>query len=427
MTSALTAVNPSASAAATRAHARAATGNDKPASGSPFSDLLDGGAAAEPQTAKAEAKAEAKADRLARKDEAKAERLERKTERLADKGKAEDVGDDEDPLMPPPEAPAVPAWLQALRTPPPATPTPGPADAALGKANEQAAAVATAVIGAGLGIGAGRTQKLVGSELETPTLSSLTNGRFGSIRALAGAADADPALPAPELPLATTADSTLTASQTQALDTALDTALDQLAVKTDAAPALIAALPERGSSPVISAAPAAVDSTASLLAAGQSPALDAFGEPLSLDGPDAAVRMGERLRWLTEAGVQEARMQLHPKELGAVDVRIRIENQTANVWFGADHPAARAALESTLPQLRERLAADGLQLGQAQVGTQAQAQSQGQGSGGEGRQEPPAWGRSFGARAEERTAATPASDRVTAALARHRGLVDRYA
>lgn len=423
MTSALTALNPSASAAATRAQARAATGHDKPASGTPFSNLLDGEAAAEPATAKAETKAEAKADRLARKDEAKAERLERKTERLADKGKAEDVGDDEDPLTPPPEAPAVPAWLQALRTPPPATPTPGPADAALGKANEQAGAVATAVIGAGLGIGAGRTQKLVGSELETPTLPSLTNGRFGSIRALAGAADADPALPAPELPLATGTDGALTATQTQALDTALD----QLAVKTEATPTPIAVLPERGSSPPPVAAPAAVDSTASLLAAGQSPALDAFGEPLSLDGPDAAVRMGERLRWLTEAGVQEARMQLHPKELGAVDVRIRIENQTANVWFGADHPAARAALESTLPQLRERLAADGLQLGQAQVGTQAQAQSQGQGSGGEGRQEPPAWGRSFGTRAEEQTAATPASDRVTAALARHRGLVDRYA
>ena len=109
---------------------------------------------------------------------------------------------------------------------------------------------------------------------------------------------------------------------------------------------------------------------------------DAFGEPLSLQGHDAALRLGERLRWLTESGVQEARMQLHPRELGSVDIRIRIEGQGASVWFGADHPGARAALEATLPQLRERLASEGLQLTQTSVGSQTQQQDGRQQQGG---------------------------------------------
>ena len=44
----------------------------------------------------------------------------------------------------------------------------------------------------GLGIGAGRTQKLDGGAPDALTLPSLTNGRFGSIRALATAADDTP-------------------------------------------------------------------------------------------------------------------------------------------------------------------------------------------------------------------------------------------
>lgn len=147
--------------------------------------------------------------------------------------------------------------------------------------------------------------------------------------------------------------------------------------------------------------------------------------PVALDTPDLPLQLGERLQWLVDSGVQEARLQLHPRELGTINVQIRIEPRGASVWFAAEHPAARAALESTLPQLRERFAADGLALGQAQV----TAQSSGWSSPGSQQQpQHPARTPEFARGPSTGAAEEPLP--VEAASARpivHIGLVDRYA
>ncbi len=216
-----------------------------------------------------------------------------------------------------------------------------------------------------------------------------------------------------------TADTVLTTAQ----NASLDSALDALVIKADLPTVPVTAVTAERSPQAIVVTPTSSDAASSLLATAPNAALDAYGEPLSLDGPDAAVRLGERLRWLSEAGVQEARLQLHPRELGSIDVRIRVEQQTASVWFGADHPAARAALEASLPQLRERMAADGLQLGQAQIGGSAQFQSQEREAGGQGRPGASSWSAAPGGLPDE---PIPGNDRLVAAVARHRGLIDRY-
>lgn len=93
--------------------------------------------------------------------------------------------------------------------------------------------------------------------------------------------------------------------------------------------------------------------------------------PLTLDSAELPQRLGDQVQWLTNSGIQEARLQLHPRDLGTIDVQVRIEARGgASVWFAAEHPATRAALEAALPQLRERFTADGLALGQAQVSAQ---------------------------------------------------------
>lgn len=92
--------------------------------------------------------------------------------------------------------------------------------------------------------------------------------------------------------------------------------------------------------------------------------------PLTLDPTELPQRLVERVQWLNVNGLQEARLQLHPQDLGTINVQVRVEGGAASVWFAAEHPAARAALEATLPQLRERLQGDGLALNQAQVSTQ---------------------------------------------------------
>jgi flagellar hook-length control protein FliK len=120
---------------------------------------------------------------------------------------------------------------------------------------------------------------------------------------------------------------------------------------------------------------------------GGAPALAADASISPLNPADALVLADDRLAdtlkqrvaWLIDDSgpdpVQEARIALHPRELGHIEVRVRLAGDGAEVVFSAQHPAARSALESSLPRLRELFAADGLSLAQAQVGSQFQQQA----------------------------------------------------
>jgi flagellar hook-length control protein FliK len=77
--------------------------------------------------------------------------------------------------------------------------------------------------------------------------------------------------------------------------------------------------------------------------------------------------LSNRLMMMSQDGVQSARLKLHPEYLGPLDVRIRIEDDGAHVWFGAQHGQTREALEAAIPRLRELFADQGLQLVRADV------------------------------------------------------------
>jgi flagellar hook-length control protein FliK len=81
-------------------------------------------------------------------------------------------------------------------------------------------------------------------------------------------------------------------------------------------------------------------------------------------GPEVAARMQTLIR----DGVREARLQLHPAELGRLQVTVSTEGDQARVMFLADTAAARDAIEQALPRLREALQQAGLQLAQSDVG-----------------------------------------------------------
>lgn len=380
--SALSPLSPAAMLGSLRSAARSDAAQDRKGEGPQFSELLGAGPAEKPSAPVREAvKARDGKDHDDDRDE--------------ESGNAATI----DPAL------ALPAWLQALRAPAAA------AGAATTGDGDALAAVTSAADGQP-------------SRSGVSTQPLLPDGDFASTGNAPSAAGAD-------------ADWMSRQDAAQPLMPAAggdgELALDIAPKALDALDALIA----KPDQPALPVAPVAVDRTsavplptgnaaAAAATAGQGGALDAFGEPLALDGPDAAVRLGERLRWLSEAGVQEARLQLHPKELGAIDVRIRVEQQTASVWFGADHPAARAALESTLPQLRERLAADGLQLGQAQIGNGFSPGADRQGTSADGQRQPS--GPATGGQSEraEATSVVPASTAGPAPASRHRGLIDRY-
>jgi flagellar hook-length control protein FliK len=66
-------------------------------------------------------------------------------------------------------------------------------------------------------------------------------------------------------------------------------------------------------------------------------------------------------------GVKEATLRLSPEHLGPVEVHIDVQDTKVNVNFTATHAETRAALEQSVPQLRDMLAGSGLSLGQANV------------------------------------------------------------
>ncbi len=312
-----------------------------------------------------------------------------------------------------PEAAAqLPAWLLALRAPPAAVP-----DGAAVAADPLADAVvkgSTLLPTAALSLNELRALK--GRPGDTPP-TRLPAPPSPDDRLADSGADAA----TPVIELLPGAEVTLDASQTAALDAAIGKLEATSHSPTAPVTGADRSTPVTAGSATISDAAAASALNASLVKQ-----TDAFGEPLSLQGHDAALRLGERLRWLTESGVQEARMQLHPRELGSVDIRIRIEGQGASVWFGADHPGARAALEASLPQLRERLASEGLQLSQTEVGSQTQQQpGQQQARSDQGGGDKAAANSRFDDAAGREIGA--ASTTAATAIRQMRGLVDRYA
>ncbi|SFW37156.1 flagellar hook-length control protein FliK [Luteibacter sp. UNCMF366Tsu5.1] len=84
--------------------------------------------------------------------------------------------------------------------------------------------------------------------------------------------------------------------------------------------------------------------------------------------PQFAQELGEQIAWMGSGQIKEARIKLHPEELGSMDVRVHLDAGKVNVAILAQHPAAVHAVQQTLSQLDSMLAHHGLSLGQADVG-----------------------------------------------------------
>ncbi len=94
--------------------------------------------------------------------------------------------------------------------------------------------------------------------------------------------------------------------------------------------------------------------------------------PLRLQTGDAGQQvwsagLGQRLLMMADNGVEVARLRLSPAHLGPLEIHVNVEDDRAQVWFGAQHSQTREALEAALPRLREMFAAQGLELTQADV------------------------------------------------------------
>ena len=104
----------------------------------------------------------------------------------------------------------------------------------------------------------------------------------------------------------------------------------------------------------------------------------------SVGTPAFAQELGQQVAWLGGQDVKEARIRLHPEDLGPLDVKVSVKQDHVDVTFIAQHPQAVHAVQQTLGHLDTLLAHHGLSLGHAEVGQGGRGNESGQGASSSG-------------------------------------------
>lgn len=101
----------------------------------------------------------------------------------------------------------------------------------------------------------------------------------------------------------------------------------------------------------------------------------ALQPPLALTEPAAAQQIKDRVMVQIQHKLQTAEVQLHPEELGSMQVKLNLQQDQLSVQFVVQQGAAKEALEQQMPKLRELLEQQGIALSEGQV-EQRQSRSQ---------------------------------------------------
>jgi len=94
-----------------------------------------------------------------------------------------------------------------------------------------------------------------------------------------------------------------------------------------------------------------------------------------VSSPEWGAEFGKRIQMLMKNNIQHAEIRMDPPELGRIQVRINMNQDQANISFTALHANVREAIESNITRLRDMLGESGLQLGEADVGSEFQQQT----------------------------------------------------
>lgn len=136
------------------------------------------------------------------------------------------------------------------------------------------------------------------------------------------------------------------------------------------------------------AAPVTAPSTTPALA---SPAMATGTLQAEVGTPAWQQSLGQQIAVFTRNGVHHAELRLHPEELGALQISLRVNNDQAQVHFVSESHQVRSALESAIPNLRTMLEESGISLGQSSVGAETSSSAGDTTSGntsGQGKSDP---------------------------------------
>jgi len=107
-----------------------------------------------------------------------------------------------------------------------------------------------------------------------------------------------------------------------------------------------AGLAQAGASAAVTAAPAAATTAALQVHA-------------SVDSAEFAQGLADRVSWMIGNGVNGAKLQVNPPQLGPIELSISVQGNHALVAMTTHSAVTREALESSSPKLREMLSAQG--------------------------------------------------------------------
>jgi flagellar hook-length control protein FliK len=145
------------------------------------------------------------------------------------------------------------------------------------------------------------------------------------------------------------------------------------------------------------------------------------GQPVAMQQGGWSEAVVDRVMWLSSQNLKSAEIQLDPADLGRLEVRVSLNQDTAQVTFASANPNVRDALESQLHRLRELFSQQGMNQLDVNVSDQSLARGwQGQGEGRQGRGDN-SGGDLLG------DDVTVVGESAPAAVRAGRGLVDYYA
>ncbi|MGR5500706.1 flagellar hook-length control protein FliK [Vibrio sp. DNB22_10_4] len=131
----------------------------------------------------------------------------------------------------------------------------------------------------------------------------------------------------------------------------------------------------------------ALTATQQLRAEQQTPAASAVQSPMVLTKENASDQVAERVQMMMSKNLKHVDIRLDPPELGRMQIRMSLNNDSATVHFTVQNQQTRDMVDQAMPRLREMLSQQGIQLADTSVQQQGQQQrhaSNGSGTGDSG-------------------------------------------
>ena len=99
-------------------------------------------------------------------------------------------------------------------------------------------------------------------------------------------------------------------------------------------------------------------------------------QSIDLHSKHAASMLGERVLMMMSQGKQEVQIRLDPAELGSMHLKLHMHQNQLQLSIQTDVGQSRDLIEQNMPKLREQLAQQGVNLGEANIEQRSQNQQQ---------------------------------------------------